>query len=493
MELVLVYSDTQSFEPLQSTLPVSLISIMGKPLIQHQLEVAYSQEIYQCTIIASDNLLKIRNFCDDGSRFGVRVRLVTSAASQQETDSLLKHRSMFDDYCLILAGRTLATLPAEKLRKKHDKSGKRVSVIRHKKSQEIVGLLTSSPFPEDLFQNATGSLQNAAERMLQDTPDDINIIDMNFPHFVCRTLKDVLNLTATVLENPSDYIHNTHFAQQDSGIYLGHHTIIHPSAKLHPPIAIGDFCQIAEGAEIGPHTTIASGSIVSKGAKVQNAIISPDSYIGEMMEVKEAITIGATLVQPQSGTKVMVSDPLLLDGIHRESVAEMANDVFHRAAALGLLTTLLPVGVSVAALSKLKTNRAIARTQTMGHGDVEDKKDIGWLPRFNRFEIADKSLPFFWYPTLYNIVKGEMRFTGPGPMDSSDVSADSSILNTERYKVPPGLFPVEALFDADSDEAEFAEVLYTKKKGMLRDLRCVAANLTKRIIGKHNARRLAGL
>ncbi|MBN2718018.1 MAG: NDP-sugar synthase [Deltaproteobacteria bacterium] len=494
MELVLVYSDTQSFEPLQSILPVSLISIMGKPLLQHQLEVAYSQSINQCTIIASDNLWKIRNFCEDGQRFGVRIKLVTAAPSGDEMESLLRHRHLLGETCLILAGRTLARLPVAELRRQHDESNRRISVIRHRDTNEIVGVLTSPPSPVELFQDMTGSIQNVAATLLQTHPDDVNVIEMSFPCIVSRSIKDVLKLTATVLETPADYIHNTHFAQQDSGVYLGHHTAIHRSVKLNPPVAIGDFCQILEDAEIGPHATISSGSIISKGAIVKNAVISPDSYVGEGMSVKDAIVSGATLVQPLTGTKVLVSDPLLLDSIHGQSLTQIANTMVQRAAALGLLTALFPVGVSVAAISKLKTNRALARTQTVGHGDVEDQSDLGWLPRFNRFEIADKSLPFFWYPTLYNVAKGQMCFTGPGPMDSAAAQADSILPNTERYKVPPGLFPVDSLFEsADSAEVALAEVMYTRKKGLIQDLRCVAANLTKNIIGKQNARRLAGL
>lgn len=494
MELVLIYSDTKSFEPLQSILPVSLISIMGKPLIQHQLEVAYGQGIRRCTIIASDNLWKIRNFCDDGSRFGVQLKLVTAVPSGDEVQSLLRHRNLLSDYCLILAGRTLANLPLDKLRLFHDESKKRISVIRHGATREIIGLLTSSPSPGDLLVGYEGSLRDVAAELVASKPDQINVIDADFPHFVCRSLSEVLRLTSTVLDSPTDYIHNTHFAQQDSGIYLGHHTMIHASAKLYPPVAIGDFCQIMEGAEIGPHTTIASGSIVAKGARVGNAIVSPGTYIGEMMEVRDAIVVGGALVQALTGTKVLVSDPLLLDNIGERSAVNIANSLIHRTAALGLLATLFPVGVSVAALSKLRTNRAVSKTPTIGYGEIEDPADIGWLPRFNRFEIADSSLPFSWYPTLYNILRGQMRFTGPGPMSASGGADNtSSISNTERFKVPPGLFPVEKLFESDSAEAAFAEVIYTRKKGVVQDLRCVAANLTKRIIGKRNARWLAGL
>ncbi|MBN2670805.1 MAG: sugar transferase [Deltaproteobacteria bacterium] len=493
MELVLIYSDTSSFEPLQSIYPVSLISIMGKPLIQHQLEVFYGEGIRNCTVIASDNLAQIRRFCDDGSRFGMQLKLVTAAPSGNEVESLLRHRNLLGDHCLVLAGRTLANFSVNDIRAQHDASGKRMSVIRHAATHEFVGLITSPPSPGDLFEDCTGSLKDAAESIAEINEHEVNLIDADFPHFVCRSLSEVLPLTATVLDNPSDYIHDTHFAQQDKGVHLGHHTMIHPSAKLHPPVAVGDFCQILEGAEVGPYSTISSGSIIAKGANVKNAIVSPYSYVGEMMEVKDAIVVGANLVQPHSRTKVLVSDPLLLDNVDVHSLMHLGNAFLQKGAAIWLMAALFPMGFFAAVLSKLKKNQAIATIPTIGHGDVKADSDVERLPRFNRYEIADSQLPFYWYPTLLNVLKGEMRFTGPGPVRSDNMGKTSTLLKSVRHTVPPGVFPVDKLFEVDSYEREFAEMIYTNKQGLLRDLRCVTANLAIRFIGQRNAKRLAGL
>lgn len=493
MELVLIYSDTKSFEPLQSIIPVSLMMVMGKPLIQHQLEMSYSQGIRQCTIIASDNLEKIRDYCGDGSRFGVRLNLVTAAASGDETESLLRQRNLLGDCCLVLAGRTLANLPIDKLRQEHEESQKCISIVRHGKSKEIIGLLTSPPTLGELFDNGRGNLQYSAKFLMEHHPDEINIIDADFSYFICHSIADVLRLTAAVLEAPADYIYDTHFSVQDSGIHLGHHTMIHPKAVLRPPVAIGDFCQVAAGAQIGPNASISSGTIVSKDARISNSIVAPNSFVGEMMEVKDAVVVGPTLVHPLTGVKVYIGDPLLLDGIEGDALLRFTNSFVHRATAISLLAALAPVGISLAILSRARNNNAIVSKPTLGSGDVKDGGDVERLPRFNRFLFADETLPMSWYPSLLNVAKGQMRFVGPKPVGPDEKTAPSAVQSTVRYSVPPGLFAVGDLFDEASEEAALAEAIYIKKQGLVQDVRCAAAKLAAKFIGKRKARWLSGL
>jgi hypothetical protein len=270
--------------------------------------------------------------------------------------------------------------------------------------------------------------------------------------------------------------------------------MISPGAILHPPIAIGDFCQIMDGAQIGPYASISSGSIIAKNATVENSIISPDTYIGEMTEIKNAIVRDSVLVHPLAGVKITITDPLLLGPINKHSVFNLLNSLTHKTAAIWLLATLSSVGIPLTLISWLRTGKAIEKRAILGAGEAKDPTDVNSLPRFNLLELSDKRLPLFWYPTLINIIKGNMRFIGPAPVALDDFGKDKEILhNSAKYSVPPGLLPVEVIFDKDSDEATFAEAIYSKKHGLVQDFRFLVAALSKPIIGKKNARRLAGL
>src|ERR1700757_839175 len=58
-------------------LPKVLVPVGGKPVLQHQLELAAATGIEEVTIFAGHLAEKIHAFVGDGSRFGLKVCVVT--------------------------------------------------------------------------------------------------------------------------------------------------------------------------------------------------------------------------------------------------------------------------------------------------------------------------------------------------------------------------------------------------------------------------------
>ena len=70
-------------------LPKALFPVGGKPVLQHQLELAVGAGIDEVTIFAGHLAEKILDFVGDGSRFGLRVRIFT----EKELDGKRRSRS----------------------------------------------------------------------------------------------------------------------------------------------------------------------------------------------------------------------------------------------------------------------------------------------------------------------------------------------------------------------------------------------------------------
>src|ERR1700739_102293 len=58
-------------------LPKVLVPVGGKPVLQHQMELAAAAGIGEVTILAGHRAEKILEFVGDGSRFGLKVRIFT--------------------------------------------------------------------------------------------------------------------------------------------------------------------------------------------------------------------------------------------------------------------------------------------------------------------------------------------------------------------------------------------------------------------------------
>ena len=64
------------------------------------------------------------------------------------------------------------------------------------------------------------------------------------------------------------------------GIRVGEGAEIHPDAVLTGPLSIGPYTRIEAKAEIGPHTVIGRGSVVSARAVVERAVLHENVYVG---------------------------------------------------------------------------------------------------------------------------------------------------------------------------------------------------------------------
>ena len=55
------------------------------------------------------------------------------------------------------------------------------------------------------------------------------------------------------------------------GIWVGHNHVIHPSARLAPPVYIGDNCQIGRNVELGPNVALGKNVIIDDEATISKA------------------------------------------------------------------------------------------------------------------------------------------------------------------------------------------------------------------------------
>src|SRR5262249_60293331 len=76
--------------PMAGDVPKVLIPIGGKPVLQHQLELAAAAGISDVTIFAGHLGEKIEAFVGDGSRFGLRARTLVGNESLGSAGGVLR-------------------------------------------------------------------------------------------------------------------------------------------------------------------------------------------------------------------------------------------------------------------------------------------------------------------------------------------------------------------------------------------------------------------
>lgn len=91
--------------PFTRDLPKPMVPLVGRPFLQHQIELLRGCGISDIVLLVGHMADKVRSYCGDGSRFGVSLRYSDEGDSRLDTAGALKHaESMLGEIFMVLFG-----------------------------------------------------------------------------------------------------------------------------------------------------------------------------------------------------------------------------------------------------------------------------------------------------------------------------------------------------------------------------------------------------
>jgi len=157
--------------PLVGDVPKVLIPIGGKPVLQHQLELAAAVGISEVTIFAGYLGDRIEAFVGDGSRFGLRARTLVENEPMGSAGALLRSLDILPGQFFVLYGDVMLAVDLRRMAKCHVDRGADFTALVHPNdhpqdsdllevdADEWVTAIHAYPHPPDKF---FGNLVNAA-------------------------------------------------------------------------------------------------------------------------------------------------------------------------------------------------------------------------------------------------------------------------------------------------------------------------------------------
>lgn len=154
-----------------SDLPKALMPVGGKPVLQHQLEMAAAAGIHEVTIFAGYLANKIAAFVGDGRRFGLRARIFAEKEPLGNAGALLQSLDSLPDKFLVLYGDVMHAINLQRIAKYHIGRGADFTALAHPNDHPYdsdlletdvdgwVRAIHLCPHPPDQF---FGNLVNAA-------------------------------------------------------------------------------------------------------------------------------------------------------------------------------------------------------------------------------------------------------------------------------------------------------------------------------------------
>lgn len=114
-----------------SELPKALIPVGGKPVLEHQLELAQGAGISEVTIFAGYLADRIVSFVGDGSRFGLKVRILVEEQPMGNAGALLRSLDALPEHFFVLYGDVMVAADLRRLAQHHIDRGADVTTVAH--------------------------------------------------------------------------------------------------------------------------------------------------------------------------------------------------------------------------------------------------------------------------------------------------------------------------------------------------------------------------
>ena len=99
--------------------------------------------------------------------------------------------------------------------------------------------------------------------------------------------------------------------ESEPGIRLSHHVRIHKTARLVPPVYIGEGVEIGAGATVGPFAALERGSVLGTGTTMRRSVLLPWTIVGENLSLEDVVVDGQTFFKPAEAAAYVAGDPFL--------------------------------------------------------------------------------------------------------------------------------------------------------------------------------------
>jgi hypothetical protein len=217
------------------------------------------------------------------------------------------------------------------------------------------------------------------------------------------------------------------------GIRLARGVVLHPSARLVPPVFIGEDCEVGAGAQVGPNVVVGRGCVLDRRSTVRNAVILPGTYVGDGLEL-DGVLVDQNRVAPGLQGPRWGVEPECLASLCGGGLRRAVGRAFSMGLGLALLLLASPVLLLMACVLKLvRGDRPVLycrRPVRLPAGPDERSWSTHALWSFvpageqdpGRSPVAWGTHFFLHFlPALVNVARGELRLVGLPPRTPEEI------------------------------------------------------------------------
>jgi len=375
--------------------PWPLLPIGNRPLLEYWFELCVDLGIEEVQIVMDDFASDIETYAGDGARWGLKIHYGFEKNGADPLAHLRRSPENWKEGLLHIRG---PVFPARTETYRADEASQALSGLLIK--QEGARIMVART-PEDVSAYIEGAPQHAISG------------DHGLAPVVLTSATTFFQMNQRIVCGESQRYLTSGYQITADQCHIGANTVIPPTAKILPPVMIGDNCRISELTTIGPNAIIGNYVVIDQKTELDNCTILDGSYIGRNMEIRQKIISGSHLYDVEHEVGMDMPDPWLLGST---TLAKKGADSLR--AITGWIIA-LPVAlcmvVPYAVLSILPraTHNAFEKVTLRGMNDKELRYNVIKAPKTPRIIYTlFRGLSLDVFPHLLRVLSGKLWLCG---------------------------------------------------------------------------------
>jgi len=433
---------------------LSMLPIAGKPLIEHTLESVARFSPETTTIIASRGLDSIRDFIGSGERWGLLIDVVSSRPNEPISKLQKNNEKLFTGDLLIVECNRLRGFAFNDF----------LQAVEEIKSSAIAfsAMTQEQPAGVHLVKN---SLQEGTVDL-----SSVDIEQISMPEAYSWDLKtpvDLHNINMLAATGKIPTI-TTRGKERALGMTTGFMTQIHPRSLEAGCVHAGNHCRVHPTCTLTGNVVLNHGVVVDRHSKLENTLVLNQTYVGENLDIKNAILSGDLLIRVDTGAVVEVTDRFLTaklgENLYDTHFANVTNQL------IGIVLFLVSLPLWPIALLWSFANSPHRPVKQYSYLGNKVGRGISGRKVFSTVEFAAQPKLLKKLPLVLAIATGHIRLVGVSLCTPNELSDRTDSWETVRNSAPVGALGPTQLYlsdDVSIDEKILTDTIFAQQSSVM--------------------------
>lgn len=455
--------------PLTDNTCVALLPVAGKPVIEHTLDLLAGAGVKEAVVALSSHAEQVRALLGDGRRWGMALSYWPTRGEESPAAVLGQIPESPHASCLLIRGDMVRAAKLADFLARASASG--ASLAYGLIEGRAAGFaLCSGPLaePGPLHWPA---LASSAE------PDAAAGVELG--PGAAHSLESLADYHRANQEAAAGRIDGLLLPGRETalGLTQGRNTRISPRSLKVGAAFVGSACRVHDSAELSGVVVISDHVIVDRQARLTDSVILPHTYVGELVDIKNAIVRGNDLIRVDTGAHLRLTDAFLLADLRQTTLGGSLAAPLNRLGGALLLLLSLPLWPLAALAGFLGDPKQPFRRVSL-RGNRVALDEFG-RPQRAEFSCGAWSTPvpvLRHLPRLWAVAMGDLRLVGVEPVTLEQAGQRAAEWERLADNAPAGLIgPTQLRLDADAPEEErlMSDAFYASQRGPGTDGRCL--------------------